>query len=86
MTFDFLKANCKQAMLNFLLAQISDNKTNLFATRYAIKEESPSLYFNLQNKKDIYICSERMDDNKWIKVKNSSLLKYKDYSLDIYSL
>ena len=86
MTFEFLKANCKQAMLNFLLAQISDNKTNLFATRYAIKEESPSLYFNLQNKKDIYICSERMDDNKWIKVKNSSLLKYKDYSLDIYSL
>ena len=62
-------------MLNFIIAEYKNKKTKLYATRSALKLKPPSLYYQINKNKNIYIASERLDNKKWISVKNNSLIE-----------
>ena len=66
---------CKAAMLNFILAEYKDKKYKLYATKTAIKLTSPSLYYQINKNKSIYISSEKLDKKNWVSVKNNSLIE-----------
>ena len=66
---------CKAAMLNFLIAEYKDKKYKLYATKTSIKLTSPSLYYQINKNKSIYISSEKLDKKKWVSVKNNSLIE-----------
>ena len=62
-------------MLNFIIAEYKNKQIKLYATRTALKLKSPSLYYQTNKNKNIYIASERLDNKKWISVKNNSLIE-----------
>ena len=66
---------CKAAMLNFIIAEYKDKKYKLYATKTAIKLTSPSLYYQINKNKSIYISSEKLDKKNWVSVKNNSLIE-----------
>ena len=66
---------CKAAMLNFIIAEYKDKKYKLYATKTAIKLNSPSLYYQINKNKSIYISSEKLDKKNWVSVKNNSLIE-----------
>ena len=66
---------CKAAMLNFIIAEFKDKKYKLYATKTAIKLTSPSLYYQINKNKSIYISSEKLDKKNWVSVKNNSLIE-----------
>ena len=85
-TIKFLKNNCDQAMLNFLIAHKNHNTISLYATKFSINLNSPSLYYLIDDEKNIYVSSEKLDDSSWKTVKDFSLLEYKNNNLNITSL
>ncbi len=85
-TIKFLKNNCDQAMLNFLIAHKNHNSISLYATKFSINLNSPSLYYLIDDEKNIYVSSEKLDDSSWKTVKDFSLLEYKNNNLNITSL
>ena len=56
-------------MLNFIIAEYKNKKIKLYATKTALKLKPPSLYYQINKNKNIYIASERLDK------KNGFLLK-----------
>ena len=48
-------------MLNFLIAEYKYKKYKLYATKTSIKLTSPSLYYQINKNKSIYISSEKLD-------------------------
>ena len=62
-------------MLNFIIAEYKDKKYKLYATKTSIKLTSPSLYYQINKNKSIYISSEKLDKKKWVSVKNNSLIE-----------
>ena len=77
---------CKAAMLNFLIAEYKDKKYKLYATKTAIKLTSPSLYYQINKNKSIYISSEKLDKKKWVSVKNNSLIECSKNKLKIMEI
>ena len=76
-------------MLNFIIAEFKDTKYKLYATKTAIKLSPPSLYYQVNKNKSIFISSEKLDKKKWVSVKNNSLIecsKNKFKILDISNL
>ena len=85
-TIKFLKDNCDQAMLNFLIAFKDHKSINLYATKLSINLISPSLYYLIDDEKNIYVSSEKLDDSNWQTVKDSSLLECNNNNFKIRSL
>ena len=56
-------------MLNFIIAEYKNKKINYTLLRTALKLKPPSLYYQTNKNKNIYIASERLDN------KNGFLLK-----------
>ena len=77
---------CKAAMLNFIIAEYKDKKYKLYATKTAIKLTSPSLYYQINKNKSIYISSEKLDKKKWVSVKNNSLIECSKNKLKIMEI
>ena len=74
-TLKILSELCKAAMLNFIIAEFKDTKCKLYATKTAIKLSPPSLYYQVNKNKSIFISSEKLDKKKWVSVKNNSLIE-----------
>lgn len=83
-TFSILESIYKKILLNLLIGHInSEGKTTLFATRIGYNSEAPSLYYKKDDDNDGYlISSEKMDNTKWVKVKNYSILCVKSSSIE----
>ena len=56
-------------MLNFIIAEYKDKKYKLYATKTAIKLNSPSLYYQINKNKSIYISSEKLDKKNGYQLK-----------------
>ena len=82
-TFLILESIYKKILLNLLIGHInSEGKTTLFATRIGYNSVAPSLYYKKDEGNDGYlISSEKMDNTKWVKVKNNSILSVKSNSI-----
>ena len=63
------------AMLNFIIAEYKSKELKLYATKTAHKLNAPSLYYQTNKNKNIFISSEKLDKNKWVSVKNNSLIE-----------
>ena len=76
-TLEIIFESSKAAMLNFIIAEYKNKQIKLYATRTALKKKikAPSLYYQINKNKNIYIASERLDNKKWISVKNNSLIE-----------
>ena len=85
-TINFIKNICEEAMLNFLVASTDQENTNLYATRFSVNINSPTLYYLIDFEKNIYISSEKLDNKNWIAVKDSSFIKCNNKNLEITSL
>ncbi len=85
-TVKILSKLCKAAMLNFIIAEYKDKKFKLYATKTAIKLTAPSLYFQINENKNIYISSEKLDKKKWVPVKNNSLIECSKNKLKIIKI
>ena len=73
-------------MLNFIIAEYKNKKYKLYATKTALKLKPPSLYYQINKNKNIYISSERLDNKKWISVKNNSLIECTKNKLKILEI
>ncbi len=85
-TLKFLKQSCKEAMVNILLARNKNNQISIYATKYAINLNPPSLYYLKENDQNLLISSEKLDERIWISIKNNSLIEYRDQKLKILKL
>ena len=74
-TLEIIFESSRAAMLNFIIAEYKNKQIKLYATRTALKLKPPSLYYQTNKNKNIYIASERLDNKKWIFVKNNSLIE-----------
>ena len=85
-TLNILYENCKAAMLNFIIAEYKNKKIRLYATKTAIKLRPPSLYYQINKNKNIYISSEKLDNKKWVSVKNNSIVECSKNKLNILEI
>ena len=59
-------------MLNFLIAYQTKTKHEIYATKYAINLTPPSLYYFIDKKNNIFVSSEKLDNNKWISIQENT--------------
>ncbi len=86
-TMNFLSKTCNAAMLNFLIAFYDKkNSCKLYATKGAINLPPPSLYYQINKKNSFYISSEKLDDNRWTKIKDFSLIECDNKKISIIPL
>ena len=75
-TIDFLTTICEEAMLNFMLAHITEKEGfRLLATKASINIEAPSLYYLIENDRNIYISSEKLNKQNWKGIMDSSIIE-----------
>ena len=74
-TIKILERICNQAMLNFLIAYQTKSKQEIYATKYAINLTPPSLYYFIDKKNNIFVSSEKLDNNNWISIQEHTLIK-----------
>ena len=75
-TIRIVKENCDACMLNFLIATFDKNgKNTLYATKFSAGLKAPSLFYTKHKKEYTIISSEKLNNDKWYSIKNSSLIK-----------
>ena len=73
-TFDIIKKVSNKALLNIIIADIEETE-QVYATKYAINENPPSLYY-LNDTNYTLIASEAFDgSSKWKKITDSKMIK-----------
>ena len=76
--------NCDACMLNFLIAVFDKNgKNSLYATKFSTGLKEPSLFYTKHKKEYTIISSEKLNNDKWYSVKNSSLIKAFENKVEI---
>ena len=73
-------------MLNFIIAEYKNKELKLYATKTALNLNAPSLYYQINKNKNIFISSEKLDRNKWISVENDSLIECSKNKLKILGI
>ena len=73
-------------MLNFLIAYQTKTKHEIYATKYAINLTPPSLYYFIDKKNNIFVSSEKLDNNKWISIQENTLIKCVNKKIITFSL
>ena len=83
-TIRIVKENCDACMLNFLVAVFDKNgKNSLYATKFSTGLKEPSLFYTKHKKEYTIISSEKLNNDKWYSVKNSSLIKAFENKVEI---
>ena len=87
-TVSILRSISNRVLLNMLIGYKGPkNNVKLYASRVGVKSIAPSLYFlNDTVANSFYIASEKMDSQKWIKIKNHTLLEFDGKSTLVHQL
>ena len=71
-------------MLNFLVATYDKKgKKILFATKFSLNLDAPSLFYFKHENEYAIISSERLNNKKWINIKKNSLIKISEKDIQI---
>lgn len=83
---EIVENNFSAAMLNFLLAVNKGDKNYLFATKYSKFLKTPTLYYTQDKNQSFTISSEKLNSEKWYRIKNQSIVKVFKNSIIMKSL